>query len=95
MERKEPSSFFYHGYRFDAGAALVDGFAPDMPLARLSHRFGIDWKLRPCKCIWPPAIPSRLGVSPYNGSRSDHGTLALTASLSGNDRNAPQKGCGI
>lgn len=39
-------TFFYQGYRFDAGATLAAGFAPDMPLAHLGHRFGIDWELR-------------------------------------------------
>ncbi|MCS7220038.1 MAG: NAD(P)/FAD-dependent oxidoreductase [Anaerolineae bacterium] len=39
-------TFYYQGYRFDAGATLAGGFAPGMPLDILARRFGIDWQAR-------------------------------------------------
>lgn len=39
-------TFFYQGYRFDAGATLAGGFAEGAPLDMLGRRFNIDWQER-------------------------------------------------
>lgn len=36
-------TFYYQGYRFDAGATLAGGFTPRAPMDLLSRRFGIQW----------------------------------------------------
>lgn len=41
------ATFFHKGYRFDAGATLAGGFAPDGPLNLIGQRFGIDWQAKP------------------------------------------------
>ncbi|MFC1878827.1 phytoene desaturase family protein [Chloroflexota bacterium] len=40
-------TFYHKGYRFDAGATLAGGFAPNAPMDRLARHFGIDWDARP------------------------------------------------
>ena len=37
-------TFFHKGYRFDAGATLAAGFAPEAPMDLLARRFDIDWQ---------------------------------------------------
>lgn len=52
-------TFYHQGYRFDAGATLAGGFAPDAPHARLAQLLGIDWCIHPVNPAWIVHLPDR------------------------------------
>lgn len=52
-------TFFHRGYRFDAGATLVGGFAPGGPHARLAEVLGLTWPVSPVDPAWVTHLPER------------------------------------
>lgn len=50
-------TFFYKGYRFDAGATLAGGFSPGGPHARLGELLGLEWPVRPADPAWVTHLP--------------------------------------
>jgi C-3',4' desaturase CrtD len=50
-------TFFHRGYRFDAGATLVGGFAPGGPHARLADMLGLTWPVTPVDPAWVTHLP--------------------------------------
>ncbi len=52
-------TFFHQGYRFDAGATLVGGFAPGGPHARLADVLGLTWPVTPVDPAWVTHLPER------------------------------------
>lgn len=52
-------TFYYQGYRFDAGATLAGGFQPGGPHAVLGKRLGITWPVRPADPAWTVHLPDR------------------------------------
>ncbi len=58
-------TFYYQGYRFDAGATLAGGYGPDGPMDRLANALGIQW---PGKIVDPAmrvVLPDGLSVDRY------------------------------
>ena len=53
-------TFYHKGYRFDAGATLVGGFAEGGPHARLARRLGVEWPVHAVDPAWVTHLP---GVS--------------------------------
>lgn len=52
-------TFYYQGYRFEAGATLAGGFHPQGPHAVLSRRLGITWPVRRSDHAWTVHLPEQ------------------------------------
>jgi C-3',4' desaturase CrtD len=50
-------TFYHQGYRFDAGATLVGGFAPGGPHARLAAQLGLTWPVHAVDPAWVTHLP--------------------------------------
>ncbi len=63
-------TFYYQGYRFDAGATLAGGFYPDGPMDLLAKRVGIKWPARPIAPAMRVHLPDGLAVDRWgDGTR--------------------------
>ena len=59
-------TFFYQGYRFDAGATLAGGFAAGGPHHQVAQRLGIEWPVEPVTPIaWTVHLPDGRAVSQW------------------------------
>ena len=58
-------TFFYKGYRFDAGATLAGGFGPNGPHTRLAERVGLEWPIRAADPAWTVHLPDNQAVTQY------------------------------
>jgi len=56
-------TFYHKGYRFDAGATLAGGFAPDAPMDRLARHFGIDWEEHPTSMAMQIHMPDESTIT--------------------------------
>ncbi len=52
-------TYYYRGYRFEAGATLAGGFQPGGPHAIVGERLGIDWPVKPADPAWVFHMPDR------------------------------------
>jgi C-3',4' desaturase CrtD len=52
-------TFFHKGYRFDAGATLAGGFAPDGPHTQLGRILGLAWPVSPVDPAWVVHVGGR------------------------------------
>jgi C-3',4' desaturase CrtD len=55
-------TFYYQGYRFDAGATLAGGFYTGGPMDRLATQLGIRWPARPIAPAMRVHLPDGLSV---------------------------------
>ena len=58
-------TFFYKGFRFDAGATLAGGFGPGGPHARLAEQLGLTWPVSPAEPAWSVHLPDGRRVTQY------------------------------
>ena len=57
-------TFYYQGYRFDAGATLAGGFAEGGPHYRVAELLGLKWPIRPVESIaWIVHLPDGRAVA--------------------------------
>ncbi|GAP64420.1 hypothetical protein ARMA_2843 [Ardenticatena maritima] len=59
-------TFYHRGYRFDAGATLVGGFAPGAPLDMLGKRLGITWPVHLDTAAMAVHLPQRPPLLRWN-----------------------------
>ena len=52
-------TYYYRGYRFEAGATLAGGFQPGGPHAIVGERLGIDWPVKSADPAWVFHLPDR------------------------------------
>ncbi len=52
------STFEVNGFRFDAGATLAGGFAPNGPMSRLADWLGLSWKAHPVEPAMVVHLPN-------------------------------------
>ncbi len=52
-------TFYYQGYRFDAGATLAGGFQPGGPHALIAEHLGLEWPVQPANPAWVVHLPDR------------------------------------
>lgn len=56
-------TFYYQGYRFDAGATLAGGFAPGGPHHKVGELLGLEWPIEPVHPIaWTVHLPDGRAV---------------------------------
>lgn len=53
-------TFYHQGFRFDAGATLVGGFAAGGPHARLAEMLGLTWPVQAVDPAWVVHLPDRV-----------------------------------
>lgn len=58
-------SFYYQGYRFDAGATLAGGFGPGGPHTRVAERLGLTWPVQPVDPAWVVHLPDGRQVTQW------------------------------
>ena len=58
-------TFYHQGYRFDAGATLAGGFAPDGPHGRLAELLGLTWPVTPVDPAWVVHLPDGRRVTQW------------------------------
>ena len=58
-------TFFYQGFRFDAGATLAGGFGPGGPHTRLAAELGLTWPIRPADPAWTVHLPDGRHITQY------------------------------
>lgn len=58
-------SFYYQGYRFDAGATLAGGFSPGGPHAQVAERLGLTWPVQPVDPAWVVYLPDGRQVTQW------------------------------
>lgn len=64
-------TFYYQGYRFDAGATLAGGFAPGGPHHQLAQRLpGLTWPVAPVDPAWVVHLPDGRAVTQWASAES-------------------------
>jgi len=63
------ATFFYRGYRFDAGATLAGGFAPGAPMDFIAQRFDIDWDARPASAAMEVHLADGAQITRWGDSK--------------------------
>lgn len=63
------ATFCVDGYRFDVGATVAGGFAPDAPMSLLAHWLGIRWDARPVDPVMTVHLPDGTRVVRFSDSQ--------------------------
>ncbi|MCB0007354.1 MAG: FAD-dependent oxidoreductase [Anaerolineales bacterium] len=58
-------TFFYQGFRFDAGATLAGGFGLGGPHARLAEQLGLTWPVSPADPAWSVHLPDGRRITQF------------------------------
>jgi C-3',4' desaturase CrtD len=62
-------TFYYQGYRFDAGATLAGGFYSDGPMDRLGKALGVQWPARPIDLAMRVHLPDGFSIDRWGDER--------------------------
>lgn len=66
-------TFFYQGYRFDAGATLAGGFAPGGPHHQVAEQLGLTWPIHPVDPVaWTVHLPDGRAIPQWTDAARWH-----------------------